>query len=84
MGIILRVFRLEVSLYNVCITNQFQTTFAQGGAGGGGVERVKSVRRGDIEYQGGKKNLKTFGTFVPITSKNSASVEVIPFKPGYF
>ncbi len=31
LGIILRVFRLEVSVYNVYITNQFQTTFAQGG-----------------------------------------------------
>jgi hypothetical protein len=28
-GIILRVFRLEVSVFNVYITNQFQTTFAQ-------------------------------------------------------
>jgi hypothetical protein len=28
LGIILRVFRLEVSVYNVYITNQFQTTFA--------------------------------------------------------
>jgi hypothetical protein len=30
---ILRVFRLEVSEYNVYITNQFQTTFAGGGGG---------------------------------------------------
>ncbi len=30
LGIILRVLRLEVSVYNVYITNQFQTTFAQG------------------------------------------------------
>jgi hypothetical protein len=29
LGIILRVLRLEVSVYNVYITNQFQTTFAQ-------------------------------------------------------
>jgi hypothetical protein len=35
LDIILRGLRLEVSLYNVCITNQFQTTFAQGGGGGG-------------------------------------------------
>jgi hypothetical protein len=42
MGIILRVLRLEVSVYNVYITNQFQTTFAQGGGGG-----VKSVSIGD-------------------------------------
>jgi hypothetical protein len=32
-GITLRVLRLEVSLYNVYITNQFQTTFAQRGGG---------------------------------------------------
>jgi hypothetical protein len=31
LGIILRVLRLEVSVYNVYITNQFQTTFSQGG-----------------------------------------------------
>jgi hypothetical protein len=31
---VLRVLRLEVSMYNVYITNQFQTTFAQGGGGG--------------------------------------------------
>jgi hypothetical protein len=40
LGIILRVLRLEVSEHNVCITNQFQTTFAQVGRGG-----VKSVSR---------------------------------------
>jgi hypothetical protein len=28
-GIILRILRLEVSVYNVYIKNQFQTTFAQ-------------------------------------------------------
>jgi hypothetical protein len=33
LGIVLRVLRLEVSEYNVYITNQFQTTFAQGGRG---------------------------------------------------
>jgi hypothetical protein len=33
LGIILRVLRLEVSLYNVYIKNQFQITFAQGGRG---------------------------------------------------
>jgi hypothetical protein len=32
--------RLEVSVYNVYIKNQFQTTFAQGG--GGGVVTVKT------------------------------------------
>jgi hypothetical protein len=30
-GIILRILRLEVSVYNVYLTNQCQTTFAQGG-----------------------------------------------------
>jgi hypothetical protein len=33
LSIILRVLRLEVSVYNVYITNEFQTTFAQGGGG---------------------------------------------------
>jgi hypothetical protein len=33
LGRILRVLRLEVSVYNVYITNQFQTTFAQKGGG---------------------------------------------------
>jgi hypothetical protein len=42
------MLRLEVSVYNVYSTNQFQTTFAQvgGGVGGGG---EKSVSRGDCE-----------------------------------
>ncbi len=35
LGIVLKVFRLEVSVCNVYITNQFQTNFAQGGGGGG-------------------------------------------------
>jgi hypothetical protein len=33
LGIILRVLRLEVSVHNVYITNQFQSTFAQGDGG---------------------------------------------------
>jgi hypothetical protein len=33
LGIILRVIRLEVSVYHVNITNQFQVAFAQGGRG---------------------------------------------------
>ena len=33
LGIILRVLRLEVSVHNVYITNQFQTSFAQGRVG---------------------------------------------------
>ncbi len=44
-SISLRFLRLEVSVYSVYITSQFQTTFAQGWGGGGG----KSVSRGDCE-----------------------------------
>ncbi len=40
LGITLRVLRLVVSLYNINITHQFQTTFAQGG------KVVTSVSRG--------------------------------------
>ncbi len=43
LGIILGVLRLKVSVYNVYMTNQFQTTFAQGGGG----SKIRS--RGDIE-----------------------------------
>jgi hypothetical protein len=39
LGIIFTVLRLEVSIYNDYIKNQFQTTFAGGGGEGG--------RRGD-------------------------------------
>ncbi len=39
-GIILRVLRFEVSVYSVYITNQFQTTFSQGG---GGVESTEYI-----------------------------------------
>jgi hypothetical protein len=35
LGIILRVLRLEVSVYNVYITNLVQTTFAHWKGGGG-------------------------------------------------
>jgi hypothetical protein len=35
LGIILRFLKLEVSVYDVSITNHFQTTFARGGGGGG-------------------------------------------------
>ncbi len=31
LGIFLRVLRFEVPIYNVCIKNRFQITFAQGG-----------------------------------------------------
>jgi hypothetical protein len=41
LGIILRVLRLGVFIYNVYNTNQFPTTFAGGGGGGtGGVKFV--------------------------------------------
>jgi hypothetical protein len=44
LGIILRFLTFEVSIYNVNITNQFQTTFSQGGPGrGGGVKSVVIV-----------------------------------------
>jgi hypothetical protein len=40
LGIVVRVLRLEVSVYNVYIANQFQNTFAQGE---GGVKYVVEV-----------------------------------------
>jgi hypothetical protein len=46
LSIILRVLKLEVSVNNVFITEQFQTPFAQRGGGGGG---RKSVSRVDCE-----------------------------------
>jgi hypothetical protein len=36
VGIVLRVFRLEVSVHNVPISKKFRTTFAGGGGGGRG------------------------------------------------
>ncbi len=63
-GIILRVPKLEVSVYNVYITNQFKTTCSRGG--------VKSVGRGDFELQGGK----LFNTFFPGYVQESASGEI--------
>ncbi len=44
LGIILRVLRVEVSVYNVYVTNQFLTHFEQEGGGG-----VKSASRGNCE-----------------------------------
>jgi hypothetical protein len=41
LGTILRVLRLEVSVYNVYITNQFQTLLITGGRG------IKSVNRSE-------------------------------------
>jgi hypothetical protein len=65
MDLILRVLKLEVSVYNVYITNQFQTTFAEG---------IKSVSRGDCEEVTRRKTPKLLRLLYPITSKNSASV----------
>jgi hypothetical protein len=45
LGMILKVLRLQVSVYNVYITKQFHTTFAQGVGG------VKSFSRGDCELR---------------------------------
>ncbi len=52
LGIILRVDRLEVSVYNVYITNQFQTTFLLKGG-----EGVKSLSRGDYEMNSKEETL---------------------------
>jgi hypothetical protein len=41
LGIILRVLRLEASVHNVYITNQFQTTFVQGRGGGSNIRVVE-------------------------------------------
>jgi hypothetical protein len=68
------LLRLEVLVYNVYITNQIQTTFAEEGGAGG----VKSERR---LWVGRRKTLKTF---VPITSKNLASVIVSKCAVSYF
>jgi hypothetical protein len=68
LGIILRVLRLEVSVYIVYITNQFQTTCSRGGGGG-----VKSNLLVKVTVNSKEENSKTF---VPITSTNSVSVQV--------
>jgi hypothetical protein len=62
MGIILRVLRLEVSVNNVYITNQFQTTFAQGSGEHSPLVEV-TVNRKE----------RTLKAFVPIVFKNSSS-----------
>jgi hypothetical protein len=51
-------------VYNVTLQTGFKPLLLGGGGG------IKSVIRGDCEKQGGK----FFKTFVPMTSKNSASV----------
>jgi hypothetical protein len=56
---ILTVHRLEVSVYNVCIANQFQITFAR--------REVDPLVEVTV-------NSKEEHSFVPITSKNSVSV----------
>jgi hypothetical protein len=43
LGKILRVLILEVSVYNVYIAKQFQTTFAQGGWGEGSKSVIVEV-----------------------------------------
>jgi hypothetical protein len=63
LGIILTVLRLEVSVFDVCITNQFQITFSRRG---GGVDPIVEVTV--------HVNSKEENSFVPITSQNSVSV----------
>jgi hypothetical protein len=41
LGIIMIVLRLEVFVHNVYITNQFQTSFAQEGGGGGRGAKIR-------------------------------------------
>jgi hypothetical protein len=57
LGIILRVLRLEVFVYNVSITNQFQINFAWGGGGG---ERLVEVTVNSKE-----ENRKILSNYVP-------------------
>ncbi len=52
LGIILRVLRLEIFLYNVYITNHFhhfQNTFDRGGKGGGGYNPLVEVTVNSVE-----------------------------------
>ena len=46
-------------MYNVYIANQFQATFFAPGVGGG----IKSVNRGDCEYQGEDSGLNSIQEF---------------------
>jgi hypothetical protein len=57
LGIILRVLRLEVSVYNVYITNPFQTTVAQGGGGGGRGEKNPLV---EVTVKSKEENTEDF------------------------
>jgi hypothetical protein len=67
----LRVLRLEVSVYNVYITSQFQTTFAQGVGEGGPLKEVAV-----------NSKVENSEEFVPITSKISASGIIWIFHTG--
>ncbi len=63
---LLAILRLEVSVYNVYITNQFQVTFAwEWGLGEGGVKSI-------VEVIARRNTLKTLST-----SKNSASNDML-------
>jgi hypothetical protein len=65
LGIILSVLRLEVSVYNVYIKKKFSNHFC---SKEGGVKRWLWIARRTI--------LTIHKTFVPISSKNSASVDM--------
>jgi hypothetical protein len=58
LGIILRVLRLEVSVYNVYITNKFQTAFFW--EGGGGVEVTVNIKEENSENFS-PNNVQEFG-----------------------
>jgi hypothetical protein len=49
LGIILRLLRLEVSIYDVNIAIQFQATFARGGGGGVGYNPLEVTVNGKEE-----------------------------------
>jgi hypothetical protein len=51
-----KISGLDVSIYNVYITNQFQAPFAQGGVNVG----VKSVSRGDCAVNSKQENSSDF------------------------
>ncbi len=61
----MRVHILEDSVYNVYITNQFQTTFAR--------ERGQHTLLVEVTVNSKEEN--SFETFVAITSKNSGSAQ---------
>jgi hypothetical protein len=59
-GIILRVLRLEVSVYNVYIANQFQTSFAQG-VGGDPLAQLTVNSKEENSYDFCPKYVQEFG-----------------------